>query len=86
MRGQHPPSGFIAVAMDLAMMAPAQRDRELVAHFASEGPGLGEAQVMRIAWLPSADQARLLGNEPHMVAIANAPRFGARQHGLVYRW
>jgi hypothetical protein len=71
--------------MDLTVVSAAQRDRELVADFASEGSVLGKAQMMGIAGLTPADQAGLPGDEPHMVAIANAPRFGMRQHGLVDR-
>jgi hypothetical protein len=43
-----PPSRFIATAKDLAVMAPAQRYGELVAHLASERAALREAQVMGI--------------------------------------
>ena len=45
---------FIAVAMDLAMVSPAQRD--LVA----ERPILGKTQVMGVTGPSSADQAGLL--------------------------
>jgi hypothetical protein len=80
-----PPSGFTAMTMKLPMMSPAQRHRELVADFAGERPILGKAQMMRIARLTSANQASLLGDEPHMLAIANASRFWVRQHRLVDR-
>ena len=43
-----PPGRFVAAAMDLAMMAAAERHRELVADLAAERPMLGEAQMMRI--------------------------------------
>jgi hypothetical protein len=49
-----PPRRFIAVAMDLAMVSPAQRD--LVA----ERPILGKTQVMGVTGPSSADQAGLL--------------------------
>jgi hypothetical protein len=39
-----PPRGFIAVAMDLAMMSSAQRHGELVADLAPEHPTLCEAR------------------------------------------
>ena len=67
------------------MVSAAQRDRELVADFASEGPTLRKAQMMGIARLTPADQAGLLSDEPHMVAITNTPPFGMCQHGLVDR-
>ena len=41
-----PPSDFIATAMDLAMMAPAQRYGELVTNLAAERAVLGEAQMV----------------------------------------
>ena len=34
--GLIPPGGFIAAAMDLAMMSPAERNRELIADLAAE--------------------------------------------------
>ena len=43
-----PPCGFIATAMDLAMMAPAQRHGELIADLAAERAVLREAQMMGI--------------------------------------
>ena len=42
--------------------------------------------MMGIARLTTADQAGLLGDKLHMLAIANAPRLGMRQHRLVNRW
>jgi hypothetical protein len=38
-----PPCGFVARAMGFAMMAPAQRDGELIAHLAAKRAVLGEA-------------------------------------------
>ena len=46
--GLLPPRGFIATAMDLPMMAPAQRHGELIADLASERAVLREAKVMGI--------------------------------------
>jgi hypothetical protein len=66
------------MTMQLAMMAAAQRDGELIADLAGERPALGKAQVMGIARLTAADQARLLGDEIHVVAVANAPWLGVR--------
>jgi hypothetical protein len=42
-----PPCGFIATAVDLAMVSAAERQGELVAHFA-EGPRLVGPKMMRI--------------------------------------
>ena len=46
--GIFPPCGFIATAMDLAMMAAAQRHGELIADLATECAVLREAQMMGI--------------------------------------
>ena len=43
-----PPRGFITTAMDLAMMAAAERYVELVTDLATECSLLHEAQMMRI--------------------------------------
>ena len=50
-----PPLSFIAAPMDLAMVAAAQRNGELVAHLARQRSALDEAQVVRVRWLPSAN-------------------------------
>ena len=80
-----PPSRFIAMAMQFAVMAAAERDGELVADLAAERPALGKAQMMGIAGLAAAEEARLLGDEADMLAIADAPRLGMGQHGFVDR-
>ena len=54
-----PPDHLIAGLMQLPMMTAAERDGELVADFETEGSGLRKPQVMRIGWLPAADQAGL---------------------------
>ncbi len=46
--GFAPPCGFIPRPMHLAMMTAAQRNDELVAHFAPERPMLREAEMMGI--------------------------------------
>ena len=58
--GLDPPGGFIAAAMDLAMMAAAQRHGEFVADLAAERPVLRKAKVMGIRGAPAAAQTRLL--------------------------
>ena len=59
--GLFPPCGFITTAMDLAMMAAAQRDDEFVAHLAPERTMLREPKVMRIRRLAPTNQTGLLG-------------------------
>ena len=68
------------------MMTAAERDGEFVADLAGERPALGKAQVMGIARLTAADDAGLLRDEAHVVAIADAPRLGVGQDGLVDRF
>src|SRR5262249_32911110 len=79
-----PPPGFITVTVQLAMMSPAQRHRELVADLAAECTRLREAQMVWIGRPPAADQARLLNHMPDMIAVANAARLGQDKHTLVY--
>ena len=43
-----PPCRFFATAMDLAMMAAAERHSELIADFAAKGPVLRKAQMVGI--------------------------------------
>ena len=81
--GRIPPCGFVAVTMDLAVMAPAEWHREFVAHLAAERAALGKAEVMRIRRLTAANQARLLGDVSDVLAVTDAARFGQRQHTLV---
>ena len=69
-----PPSDFIATAMDLAMMAAAQRHGELIADLAPERWVLREAQVVSIRGLPAANQAGLLGNCLDVGSVAKAAR------------
>jgi hypothetical protein len=71
-----PPAHLVATAVDLAMVPPAERYCELVAYFATQCPLLGKAHMMRISRLTAADQARLFGDEPDMVAVANPARLG----------
>jgi hypothetical protein len=66
-------------------MSPAERHSEFVADSAAERTVLRKTQMMGIARLAATDQAGLLGDKVHMFAIANAPRFGMRQHGFVDR-
>ncbi len=44
--------------MQIAVMATAERDRELIADFESDCAGLGKAQMMRIGGLSAANDAR----------------------------
>jgi hypothetical protein len=59
---RRPPGLLIAGAMDRAMMRAAERNGELIAHFAAERPRLEVAEMMRIGLFAAADEARLLAN------------------------
>ena len=59
--------------MNLAMMAAAKRDGELIAHLAAERAVLCEAKMVSIRRLSPADQTRLLGDEFKVRLVPNAP-------------
>ena len=65
-----PPGDFVAALMELAVMAATQWDGELVADFEAQGSRLGKPQMVGIARLASAYQARLRSNEPQMRFVA----------------
>jgi hypothetical protein len=60
--------------MYLAMMPSAQGHGELIADLATESPGLGETQMMRVRRAATADKTRLLGDIANMLAIADTAR------------
>ena len=74
--GPLPPGRFVATAMHLAMMAAAERHGELVAHLAAKRRMLGKAQMMRIGGYAAANEAGLLDDEPHVLAVANPAWLG----------
>src|SRR5580698_6198842 len=78
-----PPFGFIAMAVEFAVMSTAERHGELVADLATERPALGKAHMMGVAGVTAADQAGLLRHKVHMLAIADAPRLGMAENGLI---
>jgi hypothetical protein len=78
-----PPTGFIASAMQFAMMATAERYGEFVADLEAETSGLRKAQMVGIARLPATDQARLSGDKPEVGLVAVAAQFPKGQHALV---
>ena len=57
--------------MKLSMMDTTQRDREFVTDLHADRSGLGEPQMMRVAGLAAADQARLLCHEFQMIFVAD---------------
>jgi len=65
-----PPSGFITLAMKLAVVHPTNRDDELIADPVSECTRLHKREVMRIGRRPAAYKARLPGHELPVLFIA----------------
>ncbi len=60
--------------MDFAVVHAAERDGELVAGLAPQRAWLCVAQMVRIGWLATADEARLLGDVAQVVLVAVAGR------------
>jgi hypothetical protein len=61
--------------VQLAVMHPADRNYELIAHSASECTSLSEGEVMRIRGGAAAHEARLSNHESLVVFVAQANRF-----------
>jgi hypothetical protein len=56
--------------MQLAVMDPANRDCELIAHASPECTRLGKREVMRIRWDAAAHKAGLPEHEPAVLLVA----------------
>ena len=69
--------------MNRAVMRAAERDGELIAHFAAERPRLQVAKMMRVGLLAAAHETRLLANIAKMVPVAIAPWCRNEEHALV---
>src|ERR1700730_17670643 len=66
--------------MQFAVMNPADRNCELVAHSASECTRLCKGEVMRIRRHAAEHKARLPQENPEVVLIAQANRFAQSTH------
>ena len=64
-----PPIDFLAGPVQLPMMRATQRHGELVADLEAETAGLREPQMVRVAGLAAADEARLLGHEAQVLLV-----------------
>ena len=80
-----PPGRFVAAAVNFAMVTSTQGNRELVADLPAKGAALRKSQVMRIRRTSPTDEARLFGDEPEMLPVANATRLLKRECALVDR-
>ena len=78
-----PPGDFVAEAMVVAVMRPAQRYREFVADLAPQGTRLHKLDVMGIGRTPAADKARLRAHEIPMRFIAFSDRLYDRDPVLI---
>jgi hypothetical protein len=58
------------MSMKLAVMDPANRNNEFVAHSTSKRTRLGKCEVVRITWSPAAYKTRLPGYKPPVLLIA----------------
>ena len=65
-----PPRCLVAHAVNQPVVNAAEGDGELIADLASEGPGLREAQVMRVGGFAAADKTGLLRDEPQVVLVS----------------
>jgi len=65
------------------MMDTAERHGEFIAGLATERARLKVAQVMRVGWLATADEAWLFGDRAKVLAVAITPRRGNRERALV---
>ncbi len=83
--GLFPPYGYIAAAVDLAMMSSAQWYGEFIAYLATERPALRESQVMGIRGAATENQAGLMGHISDVVPINGpgaAPAMPTRSYQL----
>ena len=65
------------------MMTAAQRNGELVAHFAGESAALRKAKVVGIGRKPAAHEARAGCHQLDVIAIANPSGLRQRQYVLI---
>jgi len=63
MRCRPPPILFLSGAVQFAAMRPAQRHGEFVTDLLPKSARLRETQMVRVAGLPAADKAGLLGHK-----------------------
>jgi hypothetical protein len=69
-----PPCGFVAAAVDLPMVSPTQRDRELVADLTPERPGLRKPQMVSIRGSSAANQTRMCSDRFDVIPVTNPAR------------
>ena len=65
------------------MVSPAQWHGEFIADLTAERLTLRKAHVVGIRWLSTANEARLLGNEPDVIPVTNPARLRQSEHALI---
>ncbi len=65
------------------MVAPAQWHREFIADLTAERWALRKAEMVGICWLPTANEARLLGDVSDVIPIPYPTGLWESQHGLI---
>ena len=69
--------------MDVAVMDPTERYRELIAYLQSHRTGLGEPQMVGVSGTSGADQTRLRRHEFEMGFITQSTWLAERQLAFV---
>ena len=65
------------------MVAPAQWHGEFIADLTAERGALRKAEMVGICWLPTANEARLLGDVSDVIPIPYPTGLWESQHGLI---
>lgn len=71
------------MAMDVTVMDPAQRHRELVAHLEAHRARLGESEMVRVGGASPADQTRLGCHEFEMGFVAEPTRLAESELAFI---
>ena len=79
-----PPGLFGSAIVQSAMVQVAEGHDPFVADLTSKRPRLGKAEMMRLAWCPSADEAGEGGHVFEVLAVPNSLRCGDCEHALVH--
>ena len=78
-----PPSNFVSGLVQLPVMAPAERHGKFITYLHTECTRLRKAQMMRVTWMASADEARLRRDKAKVGLVATAFWFGEGEHAFV---
>jgi hypothetical protein len=79
-----PPGFFVSDGVQGTMMEVAERHHPLVANFASKGPQLSKAQVMRLTGRAPADEAWKCPDVLAVLTVSDSFRRGDFERALIY--